>query len=113
LAINSSRRGLVLPFDIAGGNHTRSMASLRILVTGATGFLGTHVTAAVKAAGHRALSTGRRGGDVAVAGGEGVQGALFEPHRLRLAAMAACATAAVRREADSMSVLPRLVYARS
>jgi hypothetical protein len=27
--------------------------------------------------------------------------------------MAACATAAVRREADSMSVLPRLVYARS
>jgi dTDP-4-dehydrorhamnose reductase len=56
----------VLPFDIAGGNHTRSMASLRILVTGATGFLGTHVTAAVKAAGHRALSTGRRGGDVAV-----------------------------------------------
>lgn len=55
----------------------------------------------------------RSRGDVAVAGGEGVQGALFEPHRLRLAAMAACATAAVRREADSMSVLPRLVYARS
>ena len=35
----------------------------------------------------------------------------YEPHRLRLAAMASCATAAVRREADSMSVLPRLVYA--
>lgn len=42
------------------------MASLRILVTGATGFLGAHVVAAVRAAGHRALSTGRRGGDVAV-----------------------------------------------
>lgn len=42
------------------------MACLRILVTGATGFLGAHVGHAVRAAGHRLLSTGRRGGDVAV-----------------------------------------------
>lgn len=42
------------------------MAALRILVTGATGFLGAHVVAAVRAAGHVACTTGRSGGDVAV-----------------------------------------------
>jgi len=47
-------------------------------------------------------------GDPAVGG----TGGDFEPHRLRLATMASCATSAVRREADSMSTLPRLVYAR-
>lgn len=36
----------------------------------------------------------------------------FEPHRIRLAAMGACAVTAIRSEADSMSVLPRLVYAK-
>ena len=40
--------------------------SLRILVTGATGFLGGHVVAAVRAAGHDALTTSRTGGDAAV-----------------------------------------------
>lgn len=34
-----------------------------------------------------------------------------EPHRLRLAAMAACATASVRRQQESLSVLPRLLLA--
>lgn len=42
------------------------MAALRILVTGSTGFLGGHVVAAVRAAGHVALTTARRGGEVAV-----------------------------------------------
>uniref|UniRef100_A0A7S2JL79 Letm1 RBD domain-containing protein n=1 Tax=Haptolina brevifila TaxID=156173 RepID=A0A7S2JL79_9EUKA len=37
-------------------------------------------------------------------------GSGYEPHRLRLAMMATFAAAAVRREEDSMSVLPRLVY---
>jgi hypothetical protein len=41
---------------------------------------------------------------------DGAEGFLFEPHRLRLAAMGACSAAALRREGDSMSVLPRLVY---
>ena len=39
-------------------------------------------------------------------------GTPLEPHRLRLAAMAACAAASVRSERQSLSVLPRLVYAR-
>jgi len=34
----------------------------------------------------------------------------FEPHRLRLCMMASFAAAAVRREDESMSVLPRLAY---
>lgn len=42
------------------------MAPLRILVTGAAGFLGGYVTAAVRAAGHTALTTSRHGGEVAV-----------------------------------------------
>jgi hypothetical protein len=42
----------------------------------------------------------------------GADGATFEPHRLRLAAMGACSAAAIRRESDSMSRLPRLVYAK-
>jgi len=53
----------------------------------------------------------RSRGDAHVAAGATGVGE-FEPHRLRLATMAACATSALRREADSMSVLPRLVYAR-
>ena len=52
----------------------------------------------------------RSRGDAAA--GASAAGGEFEPHRLRLAAMSACATAAIRREADSMSVLPRLVYSR-
>ena len=39
-------------------------------------------------------------------------GEALEPHRLRLAAMAACAATSVRSERESMSVLPRLLYAR-
>lgn len=42
------------------------MVSLRLLITGANGFLGTHVAAAARTAGHRVLATSRRGGDVAV-----------------------------------------------
>jgi dTDP-4-dehydrorhamnose reductase len=42
------------------------MAALRVLITGATGFLGAHVAAAVEAAGHVACTTGRHGGAVAV-----------------------------------------------
>jgi dTDP-4-dehydrorhamnose reductase len=42
------------------------MPSLRILVTGATGFLGGHVVAAVRAAGHVACTTARSGGDAPV-----------------------------------------------
>lgn len=42
------------------------MAALRMLVTGATGFLGAHVVAAVRAAGHEPVTTGRTGGDVSV-----------------------------------------------
>jgi len=38
-------------------------------------------------------------------------GGAYEPHRLRLAMMATFAAGAVRREEDSMSVLPRLAYA--
>ena len=34
----------------------------------------------------------------------------LEPHRIRLAAMAACAASSVRSERESMSVLPRLLY---
>lgn len=34
----------------------------------------------------------------------------YEPHRLRLAAMAACAAAATRDERESLSALPRLLY---
>ena len=33
----------------------------------------------------------------------------YEPHRLRLAAMAACAAASVRDERESLSTLPRLL----
>lgn len=44
----------------------RRMASLRLLITGASGFLGAQVAAVARAAGHRVLATGRRGGDVAV-----------------------------------------------
>ncbi|MFK7741209.1 MAG: NAD(P)-dependent oxidoreductase [Planctomycetota bacterium] len=42
------------------------MAQLRILVTGAEGFLGRHVVAAVRAAGHLACTTARNAGDAAV-----------------------------------------------
>lgn len=42
------------------------MGSLRILVTGAEGFLGRYVTDAVRQAGHVALATSRSGGDAAV-----------------------------------------------
>lgn len=42
------------------------MGALRILVTGAEGFLGRHTVAAVAAAGHVALTTSRSGGDAAV-----------------------------------------------
>ena len=37
-------------------------------------------------------------------------GEALEPHRVRLAAMAACAASSVRNEQESMSVLPRLLY---
>jgi dTDP-4-dehydrorhamnose reductase len=43
-----------------------AMQALRILVTGASGFLGGHVVAAVRAAGHVVLSTARGSGDAAV-----------------------------------------------
>lgn len=42
------------------------MPPLRILVTGATGFLGAHVAAAVRAAGHDLCTSARSGGDAAV-----------------------------------------------
>lgn len=42
------------------------MPSLRILVTGASGFLGGHVVAAVRAMGHVPCTTSRSGGDAAV-----------------------------------------------
>ena len=42
------------------------MGALRILVTGAEGFLGRYVASAVRAAGHEALTTSRSGGDAAV-----------------------------------------------
>ncbi|MCU0863126.1 MAG: sugar nucleotide-binding protein [Planctomycetes bacterium] len=42
------------------------MAPLRILVTGTAGFLGGHVLAAVRAAGHTPLATSRRAGDIQV-----------------------------------------------
>lgn len=35
---------------------------------------------------------------------------MYEPHRLRLAAMAACATTSVRNERESLSTLPRLLF---
>ena len=53
----------------------------------------------------------RSRGDAAAGGAAAGVPSEFEPHRLRLAAMGACATASVRRKADSMSVLPRLMYA--
>ena len=42
--------------------------------------------------------------------GGGAGAAAYEPHRLRLAAMAACTAAAARDERESLSVLPRLLY---
>ncbi|MBL9079910.1 MAG: sugar nucleotide-binding protein [Planctomycetes bacterium] len=42
------------------------MAALRILVTGATGFLGGHVTAVLRARGHVVRTAARRAADVAV-----------------------------------------------
>lgn len=42
------------------------MAALRILVTGASGFLGGFVQSAVRAAGHDLLTTARRSGDAAL-----------------------------------------------
>ncbi|MFT4842899.1 MAG: dTDP-4-dehydrorhamnose reductase [Planctomycetota bacterium] len=42
------------------------MAALRILVTGSEGFLGRHVVAAIRSAGHTPLTTSRRGGDAQV-----------------------------------------------
>ena len=42
------------------------MAALRILVTGATGFLGGHVTSALRARGHIVLCASRSAGDAAV-----------------------------------------------
>ena len=42
------------------------MAALRILVTGATGFLGAHATAALRARGHVVRTVARRAADVAV-----------------------------------------------
>ena len=42
--------------------------------------------------------------------GGGAGAATYEPHRLRLAAMAACTAAAARDQRESLSVLPRLLY---
>ncbi|MGB3965379.1 MAG: sugar nucleotide-binding protein, partial [Planctomycetota bacterium] len=42
------------------------MPALRILVTGGSGFLAGHLVAAVRQAGHVAVTTGRSGGDIAV-----------------------------------------------
>ncbi|MBL8729307.1 MAG: sugar nucleotide-binding protein [Planctomycetes bacterium] len=42
------------------------MPALRILVTGATGFLGGHAVAALRRRGHRVFTTGRGSGDAAV-----------------------------------------------
>ena len=42
------------------------MGAIRILVTGAEGFLGRYVASAVRTAGHEALTTARSGGDAAV-----------------------------------------------
>jgi hypothetical protein len=44
------------------------------------------------------------------AGRAAAAGATLEPHRLRLAAMASMATASLRSERESLSVLPRLLY---
>jgi dTDP-4-dehydrorhamnose reductase len=55
------------------------MAALRILITGASGFLGEHVVAAVQRAGHVACTTARRSGDVAVdIAGPGMVDAVLE-----------------------------------
>lgn len=42
------------------------MPALRILVTGATGFLGGHVVAALRERGHRVATAARSGGDITV-----------------------------------------------
>ena len=69
------------------------MAPLRILVTGAAGFLGGHVLAAVRAAGHTPLATSRSSGDIQVdLTAPGMVAAVVEALRpdlvLHLAAMA-------------------------
>lgn len=69
------------------------MPALRILVTGADGFLGGHAQAAVRAAGHVLLTTSRKAGDAAVdLTTPGIAGALAQALRpdvvLHLAAMA-------------------------
>ncbi len=69
------------------------MVSLRILITGASGFLGGHVIAAVRAAGHVACTTARRSGEAAVdLTGPGMVDAVVQALRpdvvLHLAAMA-------------------------
>lgn len=51
------------------------------------------------------LLSSRRAGSVAVGSGHD-----YEPHRLRLAAMSACAIGSVRREREALSTLPRLLY---
>lgn len=69
------------------------MPALRILVTGASGFLGGFVQRAVRAAGHELLTTSRRSGDAAVdLAAPGIAGALAQALRpdvvLHLAALA-------------------------
>lgn len=82
------------------------MSALRILVTGAAGFLGGHVVAAVRRAGHVALTTSRSGGDVAVdLTASGMVAAVVEAlrpdvvvHLAALSSIAACEREPVRAE---------------
>lgn len=69
------------------------MPTLRILVTGATGFLGPYAVAALRARGMDVVATGRSGGDVAIdLGAPGMVAAVLEATApdlvLHLAAMA-------------------------
>lgn len=92
------------------------MTPLRILITGATGFLGGHVLAAVQAAGHVACATARSGGQVAVdLAAPGMADAVVEALRpdvvLHLAAMARvadCELDAERAQRVNVDVAARL-----
>lgn len=87
-----------LPLAALRRDDGASMSTLRILVTGATGFLGGHLVAAVQRAGHVALTASTSGGDVAVdLTAPGMIGAVVEAlrpdvavHLAALSSIAAC-----------------------